>query len=455
MKVFKGTFMKRDFKWQKNVKINVKIKAKIAILRKCFSILIMLLLIFINCSEIYAKENETYSINNDIESNAELPDKELYSKAVALIDADSGRLLYGKNENEVLPMASTTKILTCIIALESADLNEIVTVSSNAEKMPKVKLYIKEGEKYLLKDLLYSLMLESHNDSAVAIAEHISGNVQDFAKLMNRKAKEIGCENSYFITPNGLDATENNQDNGVKKIHSTTAYELAKIMAYCVQKSYAKDEFLEITRTSNYSFSDNDKKRSFSCNNHNAFLNMLDGALSGKTGFTNNAGYCYVGALRRDERTFVVALLACGWPNNKGYKWKDTLKLMNYAIDNYQSVNIEKKQIEKIEIPRGIDYSDNKEKNPYKTAYIELAEVGEDNKKILVKKDEKIVRRYEIKENLKAPILSGEKIGKVTYFIENGMSQEQIYENAIVVQNTVEKKGYNIYLDFIINSFLL
>ncbi len=178
-----------------------------------------------------------------------------------------------------------------------------------------------EGQKFYLKDLLYGLMLESYNDCAVAIAEHIAGTTGDFAKLMNDKAEEIGCEDSYFITPNGLDAKN---ENG---FHHTTAADLSLIMRYCIKTSEMAEQFLTITREGQYQFSDIDGKNSYTCCNHNAFLQMMDGALSGKTGFTGNAGYCYVGALKCDDRTFIVALLACGWPNNKTYKWADTKNL--------------------------------------------------------------------------------------------------------------------------------
>ena len=287
-----------------------------------------------------------------------LPDFSLYATAAVLMDADSGRVLYGKNQDTALAMASTTKIMTCILVLENVSLEEELTVSAYAASMPKVKLYIQKGERYTVRDLLYSLMLESHNDSAVALAEHVGKRflpkelgekdaaeytadesrqaVATFALLMNRKAAELGCENTWFITPNGLDATETivlEEGGTLQKEHCTTAKELARIMAYCIKESDKAETFLEITRTSNYSFYANG--RSFSCVNHNAFLQMMEGALTGKTGFTNKAGYCYVGALEREGRTFVVALLACGWPNNKNYKWSDTRELMQYGIDNY------------------------------------------------------------------------------------------------------------------------
>lgn len=209
-----------------------------------------------------------------------------------------------------------------------------MVISSYAAKMPDVQLNIREGEEYKLKDLLYSLMLESHNDSAVAIAEHIGGSVEQFAELMNQKAVDIGCMKTHFITPNGLDAKDKHG------IHGTTAADLARILRYCIKESPEKDTFLTITRTSVYSFTNLAGTRSFTCNNHNAFLNMMDGALTGKTGFTGTAGYCYVGALERDGKLFIVALLGCGWPGNKTYKWADTKKLMNYGLDHYQEHTI-------------------------------------------------------------------------------------------------------------------
>lgn len=278
----------------------------------------------------FAQENENTQVK-----------LELYAQSAVLMDADSGRILYGKNEDQIMPMASTTKIMTCIVALENANTDDFVKVSSYAARMPKVKLTVQEGEYYRLGDLLYSLMLESHNDSAVAIAEHVGGSVEGFAKMMNQKARDLGCFDTYFITPNGLDAVVGENE----RFHSTTAADLARIMSYCIGVSGKKEEFLEITRTPSYGFSNYIKQedgemsqgsRYFSCNNHNAFLTMMEGALSGKTGFTNKAGYCYVGALRRDHRTFVVALLACGWPNNKHYKWSDTKTLMNYGLENYE-----------------------------------------------------------------------------------------------------------------------
>ena len=148
---------------------------------------------------------------------AEIKESELYARSACLMDADSGRILYGKEEANQLPMASTTKIMTCILALEHGHADELVTVSEHAARQPKVHLGASVGEQFLLHDLLYALMLNSDNDAAVMIAEHIGGSVESFADMMNKKAVEIGCENTYFITPNGLDAEDE------KGVHSSTA----------------------------------------------------------------------------------------------------------------------------------------------------------------------------------------------------------------------------------------
>ena len=149
---------------------------------------------------------------------------DLYARSAVLMDADTGRILFEKNGGEQLPMASTTKIMTLLVTLENADLEGEVAVSSYAASMPDVQLNIREGERYRLRDLCYSLMLESHNDTAVAIAEHVGGSVEGFASMMNQKARDLGCAHTYFITPNGLDAQDANG------VHSTTAADLAKIM---------------------------------------------------------------------------------------------------------------------------------------------------------------------------------------------------------------------------------
>lgn len=274
----------------------------------------------------------------------EKPVLKLNALSACLLDADSGRVLYGKNEKDVRAMASTTKIMTLIIVLENASLDDVVTISKNAAVQPDVQLNVNTGEQYVLKDLLYSLMLESHNDVAVAVAEHVGGSVEGFARLMNEKADELGLDDTYFITPNGLDAKD---EHGM---HSTTAVDLARLTAYAIKN----DTFLEITNTGTYSFSEISGKRSFTVNNKNQFLSMMDGAIGVKTGFTGEAGYCFVGALKQDGRTFISVVLGSGWPPNKTLKWKDTRTLMQFGIENYfPQVIYEERFLDKIPVEDG------------------------------------------------------------------------------------------------------
>lgn len=360
------------------------------------------------------------------EEGAEM-EGQLYARSAVLMDADSGRVLFGKEEDVVRPMASTTKIMTCILALESQKGDQIVAASANAAAQPKVRLGVKEQEQFYLRDLLYALMLESYNDSAVMIAEGISGTVEEFAGLMNQKAKDLGCESTYFVTPNGLDGSD---ENGT---HSTTARDLALIMRYCISQSPCKEEFLEITRTKSYQFTDVEGSRNFSCNNHNAFLDMMDGALSGKTGFTADAGYCYVGALKDGDRTFIVALLACGWPNNKGYKWADTRKLMEYGIANYEYRNVwEDVKLPDIFVADGIEEGD-----PYKAqTEIPLCAKGKEELYVLLRQDESVEVKTEIDDSLQAPVKAGEEAGRIRYLLDG----EEIASYAVVTERDMDKK---------------
>jgi D-alanyl-D-alanine carboxypeptidase (penicillin-binding protein 5/6) len=342
-----------------------------------------------------------YYPGNIVNAATTIASNDLYALSAVLMDGDTGRVLYGKDELTPRANASTTKILTCILALEYGNTDDVVSVSSYAAKMPDVQLNINEGETYKLGDLLYSLMLESHNDTAVAIAEHVSGSVEEFADLMNKKAAEIGCNNTYFITPNGLDSEDE------QGFHSTTARDLALLLRYCIKLSPEREAFLEITRTPSYSFTDSTGNRSFTCYNHNSFLNMMDGALTGKTGFTGNAGYCYVGALERNGHTFIVALLACGWPGNKTYKWSDTKKLMNYGIDNYSERIISDSSLD-AENLKIVIYNE-----------VELPLVCNFQYNILLNDEEQVSYIYNIPEELTAPVAAGSIVGNVVICIDD------------------------------------
>lgn len=373
--------------------------------------------------EIIQKISETQSIEVGSTTSQTTPGT-LYAQSAVLMDGDSGRILFEKNGEEFKANASTTKILTCILALEKASLTDVVEVSAYAASMPDVQLHIREGEQYYLEDLLLSLMLESHNDVAVAIAEHVSGSQEEFSRLMNQKAKEIGCENTTFLTPNGLDATQKIEGREVS--HGTTAADLALLMRYCINISPKREEFIRITRTASHTFQNIDKTRSFQCRNHNAFLNMMDGVISGKTGFTGKAGYCYVGALEQEGECYIVALLACGWPNNKNYKWSDCRKLMNYGLKEYEVFELEKLE-ESYEKELTAEVKNAKCTKLNQEQEIVLKRQDSEIGNVLLKNGEKI-RVVVSKRELEAPLSPGEKAGKIEYFIgDKKWMEEELY----------------------------
>lgn len=326
---------------------------------------------------------------------AEAPDQ-LYARSAVLMDANNGRILFEKNGTEQLPMASTTKIMTLLITLENANPENTVTISSYASSMPEVKLHIREGEQYRLKDLCYSLMLESHNDSAVAIAEHVGGSVEAFAAMMNQKARDLGCYHTYFITPNGLDASD---ESGV---HSTTAEDLARIMRACMKR----EDFLAITREPSWSFSDLSGTRHFTVNNKNAFLHMMEGALTGKTGFTNGAGYCYAGALERDGRRLIAVVLACGWPSNRTWKWSDTQKLMNYGLTYFHPESVGTNLF----LPDPIAVTNGQSDQVFLS-------VKTEKKELLLLDQDSFTMDVLLPSSLEAPVQAGQLVGTVIYYV--------------------------------------
>lgn len=374
----------------------------------------------------YDKEPNKYHI----QVMGETTDKELendvnfklYAKYALLMDATNRRILYEKAGFEKVPMASTTKIMTLIIALENGNLDDMVEVSSYAASMPDVQLGIRKGEQYRLGDLVYSLMLESHNDTAVAIAEHVGGSVEQFASMMNEKAKELGCQDTNFVTPNGLDA-EN---------HYTTAADLACIASYAIEN----EDFLKIIATPTYSFHEQTAGRNFTVNNKDRFLTSYEGAIGIKTGFTGNAGYCFVGAVRRDNRRFISVVLACGWPPNKSYKWKDTTALMNYGVENYNEKQILEADtaFSQIEVLNSIEGTP---LIPYSTTDVSL----------LLKEGEKVDFNVELPSQLEAPVKRGQSVGKITICIN-----DETYQ---VVPLVVKESRKKITFSYIFKSVAL
>lgn len=370
---------------------------------------------------------------------------DLYALSAVLMDADSGRILYEKEGEMPRPNASTTKVLTCILALENGDGDDYVQVSANAASQPQVKLGLQKGEQYYLEALLYSLLLQSHNDSAVAIAEHIGGSVEGFSDMMNAKAREIGCMDTHFITPNGLDAEDSDGT------HHTTASDLALIMRYAIKNKV----FLKIAQTKEYSFSDLSKKQTFSVHNTNALFSMTDGVLAGKTGFTGDAGYCYVCAVQKDDRIFIIALLAAGWPGHKTYKWHDTLKLLDYGKNNFYYRSFwQEPDLSYIPVKDGIPERDSHTDDflPDGSIYIGgqvKATEEEKQQKILLKNDDRLQYQVRLKNELQAPVRKGEQIGRVVYML-NG---QKIASFSILAVQNVDRITFLYCAELVFRNF--
>lgn len=244
--------------------------------------------------------------------------------SVVLMDATTGKILYEKNKNSAYPPASTTKIMTALLVLENANLEDVVTVSKNAEMADGSKIYIFEGEQISVKELLYGLILASANDCAVALAEHISGSTEEFSKLMNERAKSLGCENTNFVNPNGLYDVN----------HKTSAYDLALIM----QEVSKREDYKEISTTSSYKMAATNKtteKRPLW--NGNKLIQKNDeyyyeGCEGGKTGYTVQSQHSYVSVATRNGQKLIVTLIH----DSVKTFFSDSRKLFDYGFNNFE-----------------------------------------------------------------------------------------------------------------------
>lgn len=237
------------------------------------------------------------------------------ARAAVLIERNTGMVLLKHNESEPLPMASTTKVMTALMALEKGNLDDVVTVGRNAYGVPGTSIYLSLGEKITLRDLLYGLMLASGNDAAVAIAEHIGGDVDTFCRMMTERAAELGCEDTVFVNPNGLPIQG----------HHTTAYDLALI----AREAMSHDLFREIVSTRRASIPWEGRSYSRILNNKNRLLSEYEGATGIKTGYTKAAGRCLVFGAKRDGLEVIGVVLNCGdWFN-------EAKRLMDAGFERY------------------------------------------------------------------------------------------------------------------------
>lgn len=293
-------------------------------LKKLFTIFIIIALMLPSLcfADDFLEENE---VDNFIEVSTDTTETKkeptTHSKHIIAMDRKTLSVLYEKDAYTEVPMASTTKIMTAILVLENCDLTETIEFSKEAANVRGSCLEVSTGAKISLNDALYGLMMRSGNDCAVAIAEHISGSVENFATLMNQKAQELNLKHTHFTSPHGLD-DEN---------HYTSAYELAILTDYALKN----EKFKEIVSTKTTTISINGYPRTIS--NTNELLGNLNGVYGVKTGFTFNAGRCLVSSCNQNGMDIIVVVLGA---DTKNQRTRDSINVIHYIYDNFEYVNI-------------------------------------------------------------------------------------------------------------------
>ncbi len=355
------------------------------------------------------------------------------SRRFVVFDRVSKQVLYGKNENVKGAMASTTKIMTCIVVLENENLDKEVTVSAKAAGTGGSRLGLKKNDKITVKDLLYGLMLKSGNDAAIALAEDVSGSVENFSELMNEKAKELNLNSTHFVTPHGLDNSE----------HYTTAVELAKIADYAMQN----ETFAKIVGTKMTTIKINNSEKVIS--NTNELLGNLNGVIGIKTGFTNNAGRCLVTETKRGDMDIIAVVLGA---DTKKYRTKDSVNLIEYTYSNYDLVDLNSKILEEFEKWKNINLKRIQViKGKKENVNIRLGEPQ--ITKMAVKRDDIDKIKIEINciTTFEAPVSPNLRMGTLNVYI----NEKLIESLEIFTAEQVERKQWNDYFLDLIKNFML
>lgn len=336
------------------------------------------------------------------------------AESAIVIEASGGNVIFEKDADTRRPMASTTKIMTALVALEAGDTSREVTVPSGAVGIEGSSVYLETGDKLSLDDLVWALMLESANDAAAAIAINVAGSVDAFAELMNAKAKEIGLENTHFTNPHGLDNEE----------HYTTARDLAKLAVHAL----SNQKFREIVSTYRHNITVGDETRYLL--NHNKMLRLYDGAIGVKTGYTKRSGRCLVSAAERNGVTLVAVTL------NAPDDWRDHMAMLNYGFTKYESRELIR---------------------PGESVFIQPC-IGCERHTVSIRNTDGLtvcvpttvgeVRRIvELPRYLWAPVAEGQMVGKIRFVADDGSGNEitlgevALYSDEDAPRISYEKKG--------------
>lgn len=345
------------------------------------------------------------------------------AESAILIDGETGRILYEKNAYNIQGMASTTKIMTAILALEQSTPDKQVKVSHNAATTEGSSMYLNSGETIKMESLIYGLMLNSGNDAATAIAESISGSTEEFSKLMNKKSKEIGLKNTSFANPHGLD----------HKDHYSTAYDMAMLTKYALNN----DKFKEIVSTKRKNVELNGVENSRFLTNHNKLLSLYENCIGVKTGFTKACGRCLVSAVQKDGMTLIAVTL------NAPDDWNDHISMYESVFNTYKSHNI----IEKNSYVASVDITHSECKK------LELYAKNKLSASLMPEEFECIKIKYNYPKTVSAPIYKGQKLGSVSILLDNKKIAETDLISGYGLEMQIKTK-YSSTLSYLFTNLL-
>jgi D-alanyl-D-alanine carboxypeptidase (penicillin-binding protein 5/6) len=341
--------------------------------------------------------------------------------SAVVMDTVTGRVIYEKNAHQKRSMASTTKIMTAIVALEKGNLDDIVKTSAKAAHVEGSSIWLEEGEKQRLEDLIYGLMLSSGNDAAIAIAEHIGGSVEEFAKMMTQKAKDIGAIHTSFKNPNGLD------EDG----HYTTAYDLALITRYALKNK----KFAEIVKTEKKKIPWEGHKWDRLLENHNKLLKTYEGCDGVKTGYTKKTGRCLVSSATRNGWQVVAVTLNA--PND----WEDHKKMLDYAFNKYKLQTI----CEEGDLMKTLPVLGGKKDK------ISLVASSTVSLPLIEGEKDKIEIKYEVPDSVTAPVNYGQKVGKIDIYLE----ETKCASIPLISIDNVERRDWKLSFEKIAKNWMM
>lgn len=368
------------------------------------------LIAFVICSFILPEQMKA-----EAPDHMENKDLQLFSQAAVLVDADSGQILYEKNSKEKLPPASITKIATAIFAIKKGNINDLVTVSENARNVEGTRVYLEIGEQVPLKKLIQGLVINSGNDAGVAIAEHLSGSVDQFTKEFNEfLQQEVGVENTHFTNPHGLHEPD----------HLTTAEDMAKITQYALQNQTFRDIF----QTSELKW-DGESWDTTIINHHEMVRDKeYEGITGGKNGFVQEAGFTLVTTAERENLSLIAVTLNTMYSQQS---YDDTIALLDYGFDHFETDQILKNE-------KFTDPSDHtflvKEDTPFTKRHGESIEkvISPTGELVIKGEDDRIITEVALEQ------------------VENKEKDEQMKSEIVTNDDAIEAKNKDHHLTFIV-----